>query len=104
MYVRMYICMDITSTIAVEVAMTTISLSLRFFQSSYDPNTQAGTPLSPPSHPYRTIGCIFNHKSFYANVQPSDNVLTCQFDLHNGSSWKSMSMDAIAAVTEVLNG
>ncbi len=73
----------------------------RFLHSSYNPDTHSGTPIPVPSHPYRTIGCVFNDKSFYANIQPSDNVLTCQYDLHNGGQWKPMSRDAIEAVKQV---
>lgn len=75
-------------------------LSGRFVHPVYDPDSQAGTPIPAPSHPYRTVDCIFNHKHFYANMQPSDSVLTCQFDVHDSSKWKAMSMDAIQTVIE----
>jgi centrosomal protein CEP76 len=42
-------------------------------------------------HSYQTIGCVFNHESFYANIQQSDNVRICKFDLENEAHWKSMS-------------
>lgn len=74
-------------------------LHSRFLHPKFDPNTQAGTPVPLPSHPYRTVGCVFNHKTFYANAQLSDSVPVCRFDLHNGSLWKSMSPEAIASVT-----
>ena len=60
----------------------------RYRHAHFDPNVQAGSPPPKPAHPYRTIGCIFNHTSFYANAQPSDSVLTCGFSLHNRSQWK----------------
>lgn len=49
-------------------------------------------------HPYKTIGCLFNHKCFYANVQSLSNVDTCNFNLKDQSRWKSMSEDAILTV------
>ena len=49
-------------------------------------------------HPYKTIGCIFNHKSYYANIQSLSNVDTCSFNLKDQSKWKSMSEDAILTV------
>eukprot|EP01137_Pigoraptor_chileana_P005113 Opistho-2@47775 len=51
-----------------------------------------------PAHPYRTIGCAFNHRAFYANNQPSDAVDTCRFSLTNDGLWKPMSADAIASL------
>ncbi|NXN08758.1 CEP76 protein, partial [Indicator maculatus] len=49
-------------------------------------------------HPYRTIGCIFNHQKFLGNCQPSDAVEVCVFDLHDESKWKPMSEKAINSV------
>ena len=70
----------------------------RYVHTLFDPNTQAGMPLPLPSHPYRTVGCVFNHQSFLANCQPSDNITTCNFDLRNTSLWKAMSPEAIRSV------
>ena len=67
----------------------------RYVHPEFDPTTQAGKPLPPPIHPYRTVGCVFNHKSFYANAQPSGAVSTCHFDLTNEAHWKAMSQEAI---------
>ncbi len=44
---------------------------------------------------YKTIGCIFNHKSFYGNIQADDRVPNTAFDLENESLWKSMAPDYI---------
>ncbi|KFV61021.1 Centrosomal protein of 76 kDa, partial [Dryobates pubescens] len=62
-------------------------------------------PDAPPlveqpklQHPYRTIGCIFNHQKFLGNCQPSDAVEVCVFDLHDESKWKPMSEEAIKSV------
>jgi centrosomal protein CEP76 len=42
-------------------------------------------------HPYATIGALFSHSSFYANVQGSDNAVTCNFDLENEMLWKPLN-------------
>ncbi|XP_062896943.1 centrosomal protein of 76 kDa isoform X1 [Mobula hypostoma] len=49
-------------------------------------------------YPYCSIGCLFNHQSFYANCQPSDTVELCHFDLNDESQWKPMSTEAIRSV------
>lgn len=51
-------------------------------------------------HPYKTVGCVFNHRNFYANVQPIQNVDTCCFNLKDQAKWKSMSEDAIQTVCQ----
>ncbi|KAH9600427.1 CEP76 [Trypanosoma melophagium] len=43
------------------------------------------------AHPYETIGCMFNHRSFYANIQQSDVVVTTSFDLDNEELWKPLN-------------
>ncbi|XP_068179754.1 centrosomal protein of 76 kDa [Antennarius striatus] len=58
-------------------------------------------PLAPepkPSSPYGTVGCVFNHRSFLANCQPSDAVAFCIFDFQNPSRWKPMSEEALKSV------
>ncbi len=50
------------------------------------------------NHNFQTIGCLFNHESFYANIQKSDSVKSCVFDLSNESLWKSMSRTKLALV------
>ncbi|XP_069778555.1 centrosomal protein of 76 kDa isoform X2 [Narcine bancroftii] len=49
-------------------------------------------------YPYYSVGCLFNHQSFYANCQPSDTVELCYFDLSDESKWKPMSTEAIKSV------
>ena len=39
---------------------------------------------------YRTIGCIFNNESFYANIQADDRVISTIFDLDDDSLWMPM--------------
>ena len=41
----------------------------RFSHKSVDPDHPAGVPVPQLEHPYRSIGCVFNHQSFYANCQ-----------------------------------
>ncbi|XP_059832580.1 centrosomal protein of 76 kDa isoform X3 [Hypanus sabinus] len=66
---------------------------------------QPVNPDDPPlveqpkrAYPYCSIGCLFNHQSFYANCQPSDTVELCHFDLNDESKWKPMSTEAIRSV------
>ena len=70
----------------------------RYRHVPFDPNNQAGAPPTSPTHPYRTVGCLFNHASFLANTQPSDSALTCRFDLWNRSLWKRMSSEALLSI------
>ena len=62
-------------------------------------------PNDPPldkniviKHPYKTIGCLFNHRNFYSNIQPLSNIDTCSFNLKDQGKWKSMSEDAIQTI------
>ncbi|XP_075252623.1 centrosomal protein of 76 kDa-like [Convolutriloba macropyga] len=50
------------------------------------------------SHPYVTIGCVYNNREFYANIQPSDRVANCAFDLLNDYNWKSMDREVLDSV------
>ena len=43
------------------------------------------------NHHFQTIGCLFNHENFFANIQKTDSISNCIFDLDNESMWKSMS-------------
>eukprot|EP00899_Mesostigma_viride_P001946 jgi/Mesvir1/11752/Mv00123-RA.1 len=47
-------------------------------------------PVSMQRCPYRSIGCLFNHRSFYANCQVDDSVRAVSFHLENGAAWKSL--------------
>ena len=49
-------------------------------------------------HPYMTIGCVYNNREFYANVQPSDRVSNCTFDLLNDYNWKAMDREVLDSV------
>ncbi|KAG1656157.1 Centrosomal protein [Nymphon striatum] len=71
----------------------------------WEPSNASRFPHEQLSHhtklpcSYSTIGCLFNHKSFYANCQPTDSVALCSFELENSSKWKSMSPEAIQSAT-----
>lgn len=55
----------------------------------WDPAT--GLRYQPSGvHPFLTVGSVFNHKSFYANTQPSDNAVTCRFHFDSESDWKAL--------------
>uniref|UniRef100_A0A8C4PY17 Centrosomal protein of 76 kDa n=1 Tax=Eptatretus burgeri TaxID=7764 RepID=A0A8C4PY17_EPTBU len=61
-------------------------------------NTSVSSMTPPtPRHPYHTVGCVFNHSAFYANIQPTVDVSDCLFDLSNSSHWKAMSPEALSA-------
>jgi centrosomal protein CEP76 len=40
---------------------------------------------------YRSIGCVFNHQSFFANVQQDDRVSNVSWDFEDEYMWKAMS-------------
>ncbi|XP_055768238.1 centrosomal protein of 76 kDa-like [Salvelinus fontinalis] len=70
----------------------------RYLHQAIDPDAPPLAPQPRPSYPYRTIGCVFNHRAFLANCQPSDAVDLCVFDFHNQSQWKAMSEEAVGSV------
>uniref|UniRef100_A0A4W3H9A6 Centrosomal protein of 76 kDa-like n=1 Tax=Callorhinchus milii TaxID=7868 RepID=A0A4W3H9A6_CALMI len=70
----------------------------RYVHVPINPNAPPMVEQPRPAYPYSTIGCLFNHQSFYANCQPSDVVELCVFDLHDESKWKPMSVEAIKSV------
>ncbi|XP_055083583.1 centrosomal protein of 76 kDa isoform X2 [Periophthalmus magnuspinnatus] len=70
----------------------------RYLHQAIDPDAPPLVQQPKPSHPYRTVGCVFNHQSFLANCQPSDAVELCVFDFQNQSRWKAMSEEALKSV------
>uniref|UniRef100_A0A8C6TWK3 Centrosomal protein of 76 kDa n=1 Tax=Neogobius melanostomus TaxID=47308 RepID=A0A8C6TWK3_9GOBI len=70
----------------------------RYLHQAIDPDAPPLVQQPKPSHPYRTVGCVFNHQSFLANCQPSDAVELCIFDFQNQSQWKAMSEEALKSV------
>ncbi|MGH0150006.1 UNVERIFIED_CONTAM: hypothetical protein FKN15_026351 [Acipenser sinensis] len=81
---------------AVEPAKT--QRPARYIHKSNNPDDPPLLQQQKPTYPYRTIGCVFNHQSFFANCQPSDAVELCEFDFHDESKWKAMSEEAIMTV------
>lgn len=47
---------------------------------------------------YKKVGCVFNHRTFYANVQDSENPYYVDFNLEDEYLWKSMDMNKISSV------
>jgi len=50
---------------------------------------------------YRKVGCVFNHKSFYANIQVDDIVANTNWDLDDESLWKGMAPEMLEALVGV---
>ncbi|GLG93151.1 Uncharacterized protein GBIM_00636 [Gryllus bimaculatus] len=71
--------------------------------SRYGHDPQLPTDPYKYLYPYKTIGCLFNHKSFYANIQESDKVKLCIFNVANKRLWKNLSEAAISSVVQNLN-
>lgn len=70
----------------------------RYIHKPTNPDEPPLAEQPKPLHPYRTVGCVFNHQTFLGNCQPSDAVETCVFDLNDESKWKPMSEEAIKSV------
>lgn len=70
----------------------------RYIHKPIDPDDAPMSKQTKPSHPYRTVGCVFNQESFFANCQAVDSVETSVFDLYDQSRWKQMSEDTIRSV------
>ncbi|KAK3086421.1 hypothetical protein FSP39_018251 [Pinctada imbricata] len=107
-----YVCVGTKAKGAVHTWVVTVSLdgTVTFWESLnghryiHQPINPDAPPLDKqhrPKYPYKTVGCVFNHQSFYANNQPTDFVEVCQFDLQNEAHWKSMSQDALLSVCGV---
>ena len=47
---------------------------------------------------YRKVGCVFNHQSFYANIQVDDIVANTSWDLHNEGMWKAMAPEMLGGL------
>ncbi|EKG06246.1 hypothetical protein TCSYLVIO_002649 [Trypanosoma cruzi] len=56
----------------------------------WEPTTGSRFALTD-AHPWETLGSVFNHRSFYANIQPSDIITTISFDLDNEGLWKPLN-------------
>ena len=47
------------------------------------------------------IGCVFNHREFYANKQPSDVIEGCSYNFMNDRAWKAMDSSILMAIRHV---
>ena len=70
----------------------------RYVHQAVNPEDGFEVARTKPKYPYKTVGCVFNHQSFYANTQVTDVVSMCEFDLPNSAHWKAMSEDAISSL------
>jgi centrosomal protein CEP76 len=50
------------------------------------------------NHSLRTVGCLFNHKHFYGNIQATDLVESCSFNIHDASLWKELSPSSLSSI------
>jgi hypothetical protein len=48
---------------------------------------------------YRTVGCIFNNKTFFGNIQADDRVVNTSWDLEDEYMWKAMSPAHLNSLT-----
>jgi len=73
-------------------------LGIRYSHHIVNPNDPPITKQPENKYNFKSIGCVYNHKSFYANCQPLDSVETCHFNFKNQSSWKRMTIEAIKSI------
>nr|CAB3230038.1 centrosomal protein of 76 kDa-like [Phallusia mammillata] len=71
---------------------------LRYIHCRVEPDDPPIIDQGAASHPFKTVDCLYNHESFYANSQFLNAVETCRFDLNDSSLWKQMNRDAIHSV------
>ena len=67
----------------------------------WDPLTaermQPGTPSTSGDRFWR-VGCLFNHASFYGNVQEDDTVAAAHWDVADPSQWKALEGGHVAGI------
>ena len=51
-------------------------LFFRYKHIALSPDDPPGVAQPKPKHSYKTVGCVFNHQSLYANCQVRTKVLT----------------------------
>lgn len=56
---------------------------------------------SRKSYPFRKVGCVFNDKEFFANIQPYDEIKEVRFDLYNPQLWYPLDSDHIKSLDHV---
>ncbi len=66
----------------------------RYQHTSIDPDDPPLDKLSLNNirHPYKTIGCLFNDRSFYANIQVKRKPIGYKMDLKNLHSFSQHVM------------
>ena len=47
---------------------------------------------------YKKVGCIFNNKYFYANIQPIDSMNSTDFNIEDYTKWKALDPQEIQNV------
>eukprot|EP00941_MAST-03F_sp_MAST-3F-sp1_P003327 g3327.t1 len=52
-------------------------------------------------HGFTRIGCVFNHRSFYANVNIEDAVSLCDLNILNRRKWKPMDSKRIESLPRI---
>ncbi|KAK4473488.1 hypothetical protein MN116_002852 [Schistosoma mekongi] len=55
------------------------------------------------SSPFYSVGCLYNDNSFYANIQPTDKVVNCSFNLKVGSDHQPIQMSMYDVYSLFLN-
>ena len=68
-----------------------------------NPNDPPTIKQPATTHPFKVVGCAYNHKCFYANTQPLDCVETVDFTFENPVLWKQMNSDSISSVTGAMH-
>ncbi len=68
----------------------------------YPHKIQSGNSKDPSKNSkmpnYGSIGCCFNHKSFFANKQASDAVSHCNFSFEDRNIWKGMDPEILMGI------
>jgi len=57
-----------------------------------------GGPDADTTPQYQTIGCAFNHRTFYANRQSNDSVPLCNFTFEDERCWKGMDPEIMVGL------
>ncbi|GAA48487.1 centrosomal protein of 76 kDa [Clonorchis sinensis] len=52
---------------------------------------------------YKTVDCLYSHNSFYANIQPSNELVSCSLRISDSSHWHPLPSDMISSVTTYSN-
>jgi centrosomal protein CEP76 len=47
---------------------------------------------------YKKVACVFNHRTFYANIQDVESAFHVDFNLENEFLWRNLSMERISSL------